>query len=165
MAGYKDAADEIVRIAIKTGKPGKLDTYVFPAIFLYRQFLELALKDIYLSFSDDDEDEKSKMIKNSKHDLIKIWDRIKPLISDDDPANIEGAESYLRQFADEDKGSFAYRYPIDKKLDFVHVKKKQINLLILAERMNEIAIYLECVSTELCERRKMISEMRHYGMI
>ena len=159
-AGYKEAADELVSLATKKGIPSR---YVYPIIFLYRQFLELALKDIYLAYSDDSDELKSKEIESQSHNLMKIWNKIKPLINDENPANIKAVGSYLSQFTKADAGSFKYRYPIDKKLNLVHEKEIRINLLTLAERIDELATYLDCVSTALYELRRAELEMIHYG--
>ena len=56
--GYKEAADTIIQQALKKGDNSTLDTYVFPACYLYRQYLELALKDIYLTNSKDSRQDK-----------------------------------------------------------------------------------------------------------
>jgi len=163
ISGYKEAADEVVRSALTKGNVGTLDTYVYPAIFLYRQFLELALKDVYLAYSDDTEDEMTRAIASCGHDLKKIWKKIKPLIGD--CPYIPAVEDYIFEFDQFDSGSYAFRYPIDKKLSLVHDKAKRINLRNLAVRINELAWYLECVSSELEVRCRNINEMRHYGFI
>ena len=46
--GYKNSADELVEIVLKNGSDTrKLDTYVFPIVFLYRHSIEISLKHIY----------------------------------------------------------------------------------------------------------------------
>ena len=168
ISGYKEAADDVIRSALEKGKVGfgSLDKYVFPAVFLYRQYLELALKELYLVYSEETEDEKSKVIKACGHDLKKIWSKVKPIMSlgDSDPS-ISAVEYYVIEFAELDSSSYAFRYPIDKKLNLVHAKPKRINLRNLAERMNELAWFLECAGTELEVRQRDINEMRYYGFI
>jgi len=154
VSGYKEAADDVIRSALTKGNAGTLDSYVYPAIFLYRQFLELALKDIYLAYSYDAEDEKIKAIDNCSHDLKKIWEKVKPLIFYGDP-DIPAVEEYILEFSEFDRGSFSFRYPIDKKLALIHDKPKCINLRNLAERMNELASYLDAVITGLDAYRSM----------
>ncbi|MDV0443828.1 hypothetical protein [Methanorbis rubei] len=56
--GYKNAADTLIIHALEKGCPFVLDTCVFPVCFLYRQYIELALKKIYLSNTKDTEEEK-----------------------------------------------------------------------------------------------------------
>jgi hypothetical protein len=67
--GYKNAADDLVKIALKEGVKNNirvLDTYIFPIMFLYRQSLEVSLKSIYYRYYGE--------IPSGKHDLIKLWD-------------------------------------------------------------------------------------------
>ncbi len=42
--GYKDAADILVQFVLKA--PGQQDMLVYPIVFLYRQYIELRLKEI-----------------------------------------------------------------------------------------------------------------------
>ena len=47
--GYKNSADELVKIAVNSGGNLKiLDTYIFPILFLYRHCIEISLKHIYM---------------------------------------------------------------------------------------------------------------------
>jgi len=147
VSGYKEVADDVIRCALAKENVGILDRYVYPIVFLYRQFLELALKDIYLAYTDDSEGEQAKTIYKCSHDLKKIWEKVKPLIGD--CPHIPAVEDYIFEFAEFDSGSYSFRYPIDNKLNIVHDKLKRINLKNLAIRINELALYLECVSSEL----------------
>lgn len=45
--GYISVSDAAVELAVTSKDIAKLDTYVFPIIFNYRQFLELSLKSLY----------------------------------------------------------------------------------------------------------------------
>ena len=106
IAGYKDAADTLIQQSLEKKDNYTLDTFVFPACFLYRQYLELALKDIYLSNVKDSERGKIKTIDECQHDLCKIWSKVKPLIladfPNDDKDVLEAVENYIKQFAAED---------------------------------------------------------------
>ena len=150
ITGYKEAADLVIQNALEKGDPHTLDTFLFPASFLYRQYIELVLKDIYLSFSDDNREEKKTTIKRVSHDLVRIWDKVKPIIlkyfPDEDKSPLIATEEYIKQFAEEDKNSFVFRYPITKKLELVHSEERRINLANLAERMDELKAFLSAVS-------------------
>jgi hypothetical protein len=152
--GYKEAADNLVELAIKSNRISILDTYVFPIIFLYRQFLELAMKDIYLNYSEHSMQDKIKTIGKVNHDLVKIWEKIKPLIQDgcnteDDNDTIKIVEDYINQFHNFDKSSFKFRYPIDKKLNPVLDGEKFIDLLNLKQRMDELDSFFSGVDGQL----------------
>lgn len=165
IAGYKEAADTIIRHALEQGDNRTLDTCIFPACFLYRQYLELALKDIYLSNSQDSFEDKKKTIYDCSHNLKKIWNKAKTLIiadfPEDDPSVLDAVESYIFQFADEDSKSYAYRYPITMDLDLIN-NEKFINLVNLTERMSELEEFLSAVSKGMSEHRDFENEMKSY---
>ena len=48
--GYKSSADLLVKNALESKNIKILDTFIFPIMFLYRQYLELELKWIIIRF-------------------------------------------------------------------------------------------------------------------
>ena len=166
IVGYKEAADAIISEALEKGDVRTLDTYVFPACFLYRQYIELALKYLYLSNSGETKEAKIKTLKSCQHNLKHIWSKVKPLIladfPDDDAEAIEAVEDYIHQFAAVDGNSFAFRYPITKELDLVNDKEKFINLVNLAERMDELESFLSAASMGMSVHREYEADMMSY---
>ena len=164
--GYKEAADAIIRQALEKGDFATLDTFVFPTCFLYRQYLELAFKDIYLSNSKENRQAKIETLKTCQHNLLKIWAKVKPLIiadfPNDDRSVLSAVEDYIKQFAKADAGSFAFRYPITKDLELINQQEKFINLVNLAERMNELEHFLSSVSMGMSAHRDFENEMLSY---
>lgn len=100
--GYKNAADELVNLAIQSKDIAILDTYVFPIIFLYRQFVELAIKSIYLSHSEDEPTTKAETLRWVGHNLHDAWIRIRPMLCHEadgsDQETVDAAEEYIEQF-------------------------------------------------------------------
>lgn len=148
--GYKAAADDLVEEVIKSNLPIKRNTYTSPICFLYRQYLELEIKSIYLQYSEASKDDKKKAINDIKHDLLKLWRQVKPVIvscasSDSDKRAIVVVEDYIKQFHELDKTSFSFRYPITKNLEEVHEHLRLINLQDLRDRMNELySFFIGC---------------------
>lgn len=142
MEGYKCAADELIDNAINSSDIKTLDTFIFPICFLYRQYIELAMKYIFLYYSGLEKNEKISMIKDAGHDILKIWRKIKPLIleenSNEEREDVEVVESYILQFDKFDKSSFTFRYPINKELQGVLSKEMRINLVNLKECIDEL---------------------------
>ena len=147
--GYKNSADVLVDKALEEGKHGRidvLDTFIYPITFLYRQFMELCLKSIYLQYSEQIFEEKKKYITTVGHNLKRSWDFVKPLIikhseteEDRNYANI--AEQYIIQMDEFDSTSFDFRYPIDKKVDLTHKTWEYIDLPNLKEKMERFYNY------------------------
>ena len=155
MIGYKEAADLIIGHALSQGDNGTLDSMVFPACFLYRQYLELALKDIYLSNAKVPDVEKIDAIKS--HNLRDIWRKAKNLIladfPNDDKKVLEVVEGNIVEFNERDTKSFAFRYPIDKTLNLVHDEDEFIDLPNLVECMDKLANFLSSVRNGMAENR------------
>lgn len=166
ITGYKESADLIIQNALTSGDNHTLDTCVFPACFLYRQYIELAMKDLYLLFSGDNFDDKVQMIKKSSHNLKAIWQKVRPVIvkyfPNDDKTILDAVEDYIYQFAVEDSNSFAFRYPITKDLDPINGTERRINIKNLMERMNELESFLSAVNMGIGEIRDFENEMTTY---
>ncbi len=147
MDGYKAAADKLIADAITSRAIDILDTFIFPICFLYRQYLELVMKYIYLHFSEVDNNEKANTLKETSHDLAKMWIKIKPLLLEDaspsEMEDVEIVETYIQQFHNIDKSSFTFRYPIGKNLEKVLPSQRRINLPILKEGMDELSGFFE----------------------
>lgn len=143
--GYKNAADALIEDAISSKDNFKLDTFVFPALFLYRQYIELTLKGLIISLSELEKEEKIKKFESYNHDLIKLWEDFVKICSDllndkSDPVQ-SVIEKYIHEFSKIDKRSFAFRYPFTKKLELIFGKERRINLRHIKERMEEIECF------------------------
>ncbi len=69
--GFKNTADDLVKKALREGKKNNirvLDTYIFPIMYLYRQSLEVSLKNIYLRCFGK--------IPGGGHNLSIIWQKV-----------------------------------------------------------------------------------------
>lgn len=154
IAGYKNAADIVVKESINN--PLK-DIYVYPIVFMYRQYLELLFKNIYLLYEQDKNKHRS-FIKKVNHSLKDIFDECRPLIekyySDKNLDNccsllefdssmshiyienrnpqklisIEEIEGFINDFNTIDSNSFNFRYDFEKSLEKTIKTPKSIDL-------------------------------------
>ncbi|QOH80947.1 hypothetical protein IHE26_06695 [Plesiomonas shigelloides] len=153
--GYKKSADTLINDAISSKDIEKLDTFVFPAIFLYRQYIELTLKSLILTFSELDSDAKINKFKTYNHNLHNLWVDFKSIYSkttnipNDTAVNI--VEKYITDLHELDKTSFSFRYPFTKELELIFPKEKRINLKHLKDRMNEIESFFNGTSDYMYE--------------
>ncbi|MBW1616630.1 MAG: hypothetical protein JRJ49_08890 [Deltaproteobacteria bacterium] len=135
------AADQLIDDAIANKQIQQLDLTVFPAIFLYRQFIELFLKQCILEFSQEEVD-----FKKLNHNLIAIWERFVKLMppeSKDDKKTFEAARKYIQEFNREDPNSFSFRYPINKSKEVIFDKERRINIKHFKDRMAELEEFLD----------------------
>jgi len=165
MDGYKTAADELVQCLLASETVGRRDTHIFPILFLYRQFIELELKWIFLVYSDADTSAKKKLIRGKRaHDLINLWEKAKPIV-------LEGAtlqedvvivEDYIMQFHELDKSSSSFRYPINKNLEQILDSQRRINLPNLRQRMDELYHFFNGLDVMLSNIRDYRQDMEEY---
>lgn len=167
--GYKSAADELVAHLKIRRSIGYSDTIIFPVIFLYRQSIELALKETYFFYSKASLNEKIGAVKKIQHQLVPMWNEVKKLLLEEscgssDVEDIENAEVYIKQFSELDKSSFRFRYPITKDFTPTNSEKQRINLVNLKDRMDEIHAFLRASINCLDDARRIeMDAMRYFS--
>lgn len=111
------------------------DEMMFSIVFLYRQYLELLLKNICRQ--NMSEEEYKKVLNDVSHRLDKLWEKTCPFIkcSLEDKDFIKYA--VIDIFHKIDLSSFNFRYPTDKNLD-ESLKPLVINFEILRKAINKI---------------------------
>ncbi len=165
--GYKSAGDSLVDSAILSKDISILDTFVYPALFLYRQFLELQLKEVFLLYTEGSQDTKGEFLKETGHNLNKMWLKIKPLVAtcakgDTENLLLNRIEKMIEEYAQFDKSSFTFRYPIHKDLTKVFVEDDRIDLQVVRDCMNEIHTFFYGVTSMLGERQEHERDMQEY---
>jgi hypothetical protein len=132
------------------------DTSIFPICFLYRQYLELSLKDMYLYYSAQSDDEKASFLRKTNHSLLNVWENnvapmISPLMTHQpqiDEFNL--VAGYIKDFQSLDADSYIFRYPINKKeRKLYHTTPMKLNIIGLMRKMDKIEHFLSFVSTML----------------
>jgi hypothetical protein len=165
MNGYKTAADELVQHLLASETVGWRDTHIFPILFLYRQFIELELKWIFLVYSDADASAKKKLIRGKKaHDLIDLWEKAKPIVLEGATLqeDVVAVEEYIMQFHELDKSSSSFRYPINKSLEQILDNQRRINLPNLHQRMDELYHFFSGLDVMLSNIRDYKQDMEEY---
>ncbi len=141
-SGYKDAADALVTKVEE--RSTNQDTFVYPVLFLYRQYLELQLK---------------MMVRTLRHlqgigrDFPKghkidvLWTEAEKLLRKAFPeqSTVELVETgrLIHEFAHVDPLSTAFRYPVDNDGNPSLPGIKYINLRNVREVMDKIAMLLD----------------------
>ena len=142
------------------------DKYFCPAAYLYRHYLELALKGII--------QEGAKLTKVSvprrllhKHDLQARWNKARTVIfsvwPDGDASQLNTTEAVVLDFHKADNSGQAFRYTVDKK-DERHLSDlpRVITLDQLAETMDEVHRILDGCATGIAESLNDLYEASDY---
>jgi hypothetical protein len=138
-AGYKESADILVDQALK--RPALRDSLVYPIIFAYRHYIELALKTLIATYGPRVGVE---AIWNT-HRLQPLWDAFTRMVEgyrqpDPDDADPIVAEC-LAQFAKIDPDSFSHRYPMTTDGRPLPLTVDRLDLDHLADLMEAIEDY------------------------
>lgn len=128
ISGYKDAADTLVEKVLGISLA---DAYVFPIVFLYRQYLELVLKNLYVKIYS----------KNTKmdHDLSKIWEKVRKKIKDETTKEQrELIDSVIAEFQYIDPRSFHFRYFWNLDYSSTLPNEMSVDLDLLKKRIDQV---------------------------
>lgn len=144
--GYKEAADSLVKKVIQT--KGKQDSLVYPICFLYRQYIELRLKEI-IRTGRELLDEGGSFPQH--HKIKTLWPTAKKIMievykDEGDPPDLSFVEHIIMEFSNLDPESFAFRYPLDKLGKNPLKEIYHINLRHLSYCINKFGEVIEAAS-------------------
>lgn len=148
--GYKTAGDELVNTVIE--KRRDQDLLVFPIAFLYRQYIELQLKDI-IQNSRSVLDETGTFPQHHKIDdlwnlskslMVKVKINIDPTINDYiTEQDVYDISERINEFSQIDHTSFSFRYPKDRNGNENLEGVTHINLRQLRDQMELLYVLLD----------------------
>lgn len=146
--GYKNGADILSQYVDSTQR--HQDTLVYPILFLYRHYLEIILKKILIDCAKV-LDEK---ISFKHHNISTYWktakDKCQKLLEEKIPDDmVTSVENIIRQLADIDKASDAFRYPchIDGSPSLHGIT--HINIKQVSEEISKASEALEAISAAM----------------
>ncbi len=162
IVGYKQAGDLLSEYVTEAHR--NQDTLVYPIVFLYRQYIELQLKQLIrdgnrlLEVHDDFP---------KHHDIWRLWKACRKILEEVEPespkTDFDAVEEGIQQFSQVDPNSMAFRYPMDKD-GAPLVNLRHINLRNFSEVVNRVAALLEgascCISSYLDAKEEMESYYR-----
>lgn len=165
--GYREASFELINNLLNDTEIDwlKLDSKIYPLVFLFRHYLEMILKDT-LRYENlvRQKNYSHEVGFPPSHSLIYLWNELKPLIQerytffDEDlkrkcEENDEIVEKLLTEIEDLDSGSYAFRYPFDKptKTDErirYSLPSMTINIQNLKNVMEKLSAYFEGINEQ-----------------
>lgn len=141
--GYRKAGNELFNFYIKHNfYRNKL---VYPLIFVYRQFLELRLKELIIMGYDYIPEQKDFPDEHSLTTLWKIY-RYDVIIKIEqvDKEILDNVEKIISQFQSEDPKSFAFRYPVTKAPDRQYtITRNTIDLVNFKDVIEKLIYFLD----------------------
>lgn len=174
---YKRAVDILIKHVEE--KEASVDTVAYPIMFLVRQSIELGLKANIRYFSKYSEVDNH--TKGNKHFLKPLQDSFKVHIEKTiknlkDKHNIEVDKDEIKQFKEYfdkldkltdifellDKGSDAFRYPVNTKDQQSFEHSQTINVLDVIELMNEVEVLLSYTAAVFQKYTDYVDEIDRY---
>lgn len=147
-ASYKQAADQLSDRAATDA------ALIDPTLFLYRHFLELRLKMILgLGFIALDDGNAQKNVDDilRTHDLDRLLQKCHEVcealrVFAEEPrllASFSATRNCIQELASVDRGSYAFRYPIDKKLKPSIGKELTVSMPHVRQMIGKLENFLE----------------------
>ena len=156
--GYKDAADILVSQVEQ--KKSHQDTLMYPIIFLYRQYLELEIKDLI-------RDARKLLNINEPfpqiHAIDRLWGICSDLLNQVSPGDSEDAIRHIKRLIDEfcivDPMATAFRYPEDRQGKPSLPEMSAVNLRNIKEVIGKISVILDGAGAMIHEYRSIKMDM------
>ena len=142
--GYKLAGDILID-GIAAGGIEK-SSLIFPALFCYRQSLELFIKSILERFGQGVE---------NTHNLKFLWTEFKQLADDRDHANTDGLETVekmITEMHEADQRSDAFRFATDSSGESFDFSNRRLDVAQLCECMQALQNFFECCYLSFSEQ-------------
>lgn len=141
--GFRRAARHLAETVIDTGC--HQDTWVFPIVFNYRQFVELKLKEMVLLGAELVGSDDSY---RNKHGLLLHWRIARPVLEEveltGDRGILDAVEQVITQFDQVDGGSFAFRYPVDRGgAPVLPEWLTHLNIRVFSDELEKVANFLD----------------------
>jgi hypothetical protein len=166
--GYKEAGDRLVRSLMEDSR--HLELVVFPTVFLYRQYLELSIKQLLR--------EGSRLLNKSfalpkHHRLETLWSECKSLLKQIEPKvtdqEVAGLEACIIEFSTIDPISMAFRYHVDTHDNpSLPPDVKYINIRNLAQIMAKIHSFFDAaymtISVFIDQKQEMEESFKDYPL-
>lgn len=165
--GYKECANILVDRALESENKDFNNKIIYPICFLYRNLLELLLKNILINYSSLEIAEIKKALNRKKHSLIGLWNLIKDDINDvphdEEDKTLKYVEKYIEEFHQKDVRSDKFRYPIDFNIQKYFDSSEEIDVKNLSLCLKELICFFDGVTQALMHRKELRQEiMRDY---
>ena len=135
--GYCNSALNLLRMIQKSNDNLVKDSYIFPALFCLRQYLELTMKESISLF----ENLGGRYKDDKNHSLTDLWNSLCTFLDEKDKeCQIVG--KLIREFDDEDCSSMTFRYPYQKDKQGKVLQENSFNGLIDIENLEKRILQL-----------------------
>lgn len=147
-SGYRQAADVLVDHFLEKhdNYSVEYESQAFAIIFLYRHYLELRLKELFIAYG--------RLLGDSVdvagHGLVSLWEKVRDRANTESTEHVpeinedmEVLEEIIEQFDSIDPNSVVFRYPVSRDGKTVTLPKIQVGLQRLKEVMHWVSFLMD----------------------
>lgn len=140
------------------------DSLFIPMCYMYRNSIELSLKEILFEECSFNFQESLRHINKKKHKVLGLWNLIKAEIEEhanapSDDETMINVEKYIFQLNDIDSSSDKFRYPTNKRLDLHFNKTKKFDMDNVNSLFTQLLWFLRSVDAMMSAHNEWKSEM------
>ena len=155
--GYREGAKALAKDCVEDR--GLNDILIYPIVFLYRQYIELRLKEIIIGLRYCNGQERTFP---QNHKIDNLWNTMKSDYvacgESVDSEDFQHAERLITEFCQVDPLATGFRYPINKEGD-CSLKLEHIHIQNFGEVMDRLANFLDAISDQVAHMEDIASEM------
>lgn len=160
--GYSETGEYLTDLIINN--PNLKSVYFFPMCYLFRNALELELKQIWFEECSFGFQERCEKLAKCKHSFEKMWNMVNNDIinhsqGEGDKSVISHAQQYILQINSLDSSSSVFRYPVDKHIRYHFKNSKFLDAKNVGEFFKEISEFLQCVDMMMNEHNQWLADM------
>ncbi len=159
---YTESAEFLFEKISKNEEHTKL--LFIPMCYLYRNAVELSLKETLVEECSFTFQEAIKHIHRKKHKIMGLWNLIKNEITEHASApegdtTVNNAELYIKQINDFDGASDKFRYPVNKSLEFHFKNHKILDVKHINQYFGEVLSFLSGVNGMMSDHNEILAEL------
>lgn len=159
---YKESAIYLYEMICKDSKLNK-DLFI-PMCYLYRNAVELSLKQILFEESSFGLDEALKQMNKKKHRVVGLWNLIKSEIEEhanppEGDTILIDVEKYIVQLNNIDGTADKFRYPTDKNLNLYFKHGKEVDVDNVNDFFEQLLTFLSSVDSMMSAHNEIKAEI------
>lgn len=134
---YMNTAIILLQIIIMTNSNGIRDGLIYPALFSFRHYLELTMKDSLNHFNNLHPSQVAKEVLDRDHNLKNLWKALLPHIGEGEDVDIMQKLIYEVNNIDPTSETFRYPYEVDENGNkrLPHIDQTRLNDVINLKRV------------------------------
>lgn len=167
---YVDLAKILYHISVLDKNKIKKSLF-FPMCYLYRNSIELLLKEILIEETEIENQDALEHIYNCKHKILKLWDKVKNDIiihanilgdEEENKKTIIIIEKYLNIINNFDGDSTKFRYPCNKEVQHYFKNIKKLDIKNVNNFFEELTTFFDGVLMMMSSQNECKLEMDSY---